>query len=102
MSFRFIIPYFSYCANIHHVACRFPKFGKGFVWEEGGFGVGPYDYKKKRKVREELLARAALRILQLRLTPLMRFALGLADAKGSAAVIFGFVEFVVCHVNSSL
>lgn len=44
-----------------------------------------------------LLSRAALGILQLRLAKLARFALGLADHKSSAALIFGLVEFIVCH-----
>ena len=49
-----------------------------------------------------LFPRAALRVLQFRLAPLGRLALGLADDEGAATHVFGFVEFVVCHVDFSL
>jgi hypothetical protein len=49
-----------------------------------------------------LLPRAALRVLQLRLAPLGRLALRFADDEGAATHVFGFVEFVVCHVDFSL
>ena len=42
-----------------------------------------------------LLARAALRVLQLRLPHLDLLAFGLADDESAAAQILGFIQFIV-------
>jgi hypothetical protein len=48
---------------------------------------------------KELLPRAAPWMLQLRLPPFRSLALRLADDKGAATYVFGFIELVVCHVD---
>src|SRR5262249_36128579 len=49
--------------------------------------------------RAELLPRAANGAFELRLADLVALAFGLADDESAAALILGFIEFVVCHGN---
>ena len=48
-------------------------------------------------LRVGLLPGAALGALEFGLAPFVGLALGLGDAEGAAALIYGLVEIVVCH-----
>jgi len=58
--------------------------------------------RKHADKSESLFPSPAPWMLQLRLPPLRRLALRLADDKGAATHVFGFVELVFCHVDLSL